>query len=219
VLLSCPRLCPRGALSLFYIGRQAQASAPAVARRAWEGALTESGPAAPRSLRVEILLELALARLHEGRRPEARARLEQAMEADGYEVWKKALWLQDQGRLADALALLEDLAARQPGRADYRTDLGIALALAGRWRESQAQFERALGLAPDDARSLLNLGVLLERAGREREALRIYDQALECAADPSRRAPDRTRYWLHIALLRDALRARLASAGSGGKMR
>ena len=217
-LLSWPRLQGRGALSWYYAGRRLAACDPAAARRDWEKALAGLGPGAPCALRVEILSELALACWREGRRPEARACLERAMTADGYEVWKKALWLQDRRRLAEALVFLEALAARSPGRADYRTDLGIALALAGRYQESRVQFERALALAPDDPRACLNLGVLRERAGDGPAALRLYDRALARAQEPERAAPEQGRYWLHIALLRDDLRARLRPAVPGGKM-
>src|SRR5690349_2623770 len=61
------------------------------------------------------------------------------------------------GRTADALAVLEPLAAAQPNSARTHFELGIALGRAGRGDEALAALRRAVGLKPDLPKAWLAL--------------------------------------------------------------
>ena len=82
-----------------------------------------------------------------------------------------------------------DLAAREYKRAlrgdarlvRARVNLGNLEAEAGRWKNSEAHYRRALAIAPSDADALNNLAVALTRRGRrldEAEALAVRAVAI-----------------------------------------
>lgn len=56
---------------------------------------------------------------------------------------------------------------------------GVEVAQKGLWREALFRFERAVALAPDNAKALNNLAVALEQAGDFERARETYEQALE----------------------------------------
>ena len=83
-----------------------------------------------------------------------------------------------QGRVAEALALLEGAVARSRPDAGLLKDYAMVLAGAGRNDEALAALDRALGLAPGDLELiLLRIDVLL-RLKRHSEALAVTSQAL-----------------------------------------
>ena len=87
-----------------------------------------------------------------------------------------------QGRVDEALALLEGAIAQSPHDAGLLKDHAMVLAGAGRTQEALAGFERALALRPGDMDfTLLRIEALL-RLRRHDEALAVIDQAR--ALDP-----------------------------------
>lgn len=83
-----------------------------------------------------------------------------------------------QGRVAEALTLLESAVAQSPPDAGMLKDYAMVLAGAGRNQEALAAFDRALGLTPDDMElALLRIEALL-RLKRHAEALTATGQML-----------------------------------------
>jgi protein O-GlcNAc transferase len=83
-----------------------------------------------------------------------------------------------QGRAADALAMLGPLVAEAPSDADIRTQRGLALQDLGRRDEALADFDQALSINSGNALSLLYRGNLLLDAGLFAQALQSYDRLL-----------------------------------------
>ncbi|MBI5597661.1 MAG: hypothetical protein HY928_16355 [Elusimicrobia bacterium] len=97
-------------------------------------------------------------------------------------AWRAlALGLQDLGDLEGSLAL----SGRLDG-AGALADRGVALALAGRGEEAEAQLARALELDPAQTGAALTLGALLESQGKAGEAKAVYDKALAASRGPLR---------------------------------
>lgn len=65
------------------------------------------------------------------------------------------------------------------GSPDKELRFGVDVAQRGLWQEARFRFERALALAPDDARALNNLAVALEQQGEFDKAREAYEKALE----------------------------------------
>jgi protein O-GlcNAc transferase len=86
-----------------------------------------------------------------------------------------------QGRAAEALSLIEPLAAEAPANADIRTHRGLAMQELGRRDEALRDFDQALALKPDNAISLLHRGNLLLDAGLFAHALETYDRLVAVA--------------------------------------
>src|SRR3954465_15035385 len=81
-----------------------------------------------------------------------------------------------QGRVDDALALLEGVVAQVAPDAGLLKDYALVLAGAGRNQEALAAFDRALALKPGDLElARLRIDVLL-RLGRHAEALAATGQ-------------------------------------------
>lgn len=81
------------------------------------------------------------------------------------------LMLSENGRAAEALVVLEPLAAGSDP--DVLNAYGIALADSGRLADARRQFERVLATDPENAKSLQNLGIVALRAG-DREGARAF---------------------------------------------
>jgi len=77
------------------------------------------------------------------------------------------------------LALWTDTVAHRPDNSRAHTNLGIALAEAGRLTEATARFEESLSLQPDNAATRLNLCDALTRLGRPAEALPHGEAAVQ----------------------------------------
>jgi tetratricopeptide (TPR) repeat protein len=88
-----------------------------------------------------------------------------------------------QGKLAEAIAELQQAVTLDPTYAAAFRNLGYALDRAGQGDEAIAAYRRALALEPRDALTLNNLGVLYDKAGRYDEAFAAFEQAAH--ADPS----------------------------------
>jgi Flp pilus assembly protein TadD len=91
-------------------------------------------------------------------------------------------YLAETGRGADAVTLLEPLAAdRAPATndADTLNALGIAYARAGRTADATRTFDRVLTMTPDSAIPLENLGVLALGRGDLAAARRLFEHAIQ----------------------------------------
>jgi Flp pilus assembly protein TadD len=83
------------------------------------------------------------------------------------------------------LVVLALLAPPQDGRAlplpksQDEIDFGIDVARRGLWNEARFRFEKAVALAPENARALNNLAVALEQQGAFDKAREAYDKALK----------------------------------------
>ncbi|MDR3538068.1 MAG: tetratricopeptide repeat protein [Acetobacteraceae bacterium] len=83
-----------------------------------------------------------------------------------------------QGRGAEAVAMLADVAARHPS-GEVLNDLGGVLRAVGLHEEAQRRFNEALAVQPDLAVALCNAGSLLLEQNRAVEALPVLRRALD----------------------------------------
>jgi arylsulfatase A-like enzyme/Tfp pilus assembly protein PilF len=97
-------------------------------------------------------------------------------------VAQLAGYLVDAGRVAQAIQLLEPLAADPDADADTLNTLGIALATAGRRADAQRVFERVLTINPSSSVPLENLGMLALESGDVANASKRFEAAI--ATDP-----------------------------------
>ena len=81
------------------------------------------------------------------------------------------------------LLLWGDTVAHRPENSRAHTNLGIALAEAGRLPEAIAQYDASLALQPDDAATQLNLCTALTRSGRAAEAVPHGEAAVRLEPD------------------------------------
>ncbi len=86
-----------------------------------------------------------------------------------------------QGRAAEALAIIEPLLAEAPDNADIRTQCGLARQDLGRPAEALADFDRALALTPDNTLTLLYRGNFFVESGEFVRALDNYERLLRIA--------------------------------------
>jgi len=87
-----------------------------------------------------------------------------------------------QGRAAEALNILDAVAAAAPGSADIRTNRALALEALGRTGDALGEFDGALALNPGHALAPFYRANLLWRLDRAEEAADSYARA--AAADP-----------------------------------
>lgn len=96
-----------------------------------------------------------------------------------------ALTLQRLGRDCDALTLLDDMLAAQPGEAALWSLRGGVLDALDQPAEALASHERALGLDPQRAQDHFHAGTQLLRLGRPQAALAALEHACADAAAPA----------------------------------
>jgi tetratricopeptide (TPR) repeat protein len=85
----------------------------------------------------------------------------------------------------DEVEALTALAARQPGDAAVRVELGNLHMDAERWDEAVRWYREALAVNPGLADTITDLGACLVSAGRPQEALPEFERVLQ--ADPGHR--------------------------------
>jgi superkiller protein 3 len=100
-------------------------------------------------------------------------------------VAEQARRLQDEGRLDEALVLLEPWSEEEDPDVAYR--LGCIRLHRGELEEAEACLRRALALRFEDHRGHTNLGVVLDQQGRREEAIRAFRRAVQLA--PQEPAP------------------------------
>lgn len=83
-----------------------------------------------------------------------------------------------EGRLADALSVLEHAAAMAPRSATVHNALGFALVAAERLDQAIVSFRKAIQIKPPFSRAHLNLGNALSETGRREEALEHFARAV-----------------------------------------
>lgn len=81
------------------------------------------------------------------------------------------------------ISLWSDTAAKSPGKARPHVNLGLAMQAAGKGREAEAEYARAMEIRPDHPIALNNLGNVRRAQGNPEEAERLFRAAL--AAAPS----------------------------------
>ena len=85
--------------------------------------------------------------------------------------------LSDQGKLDEAVSLLQKLVALEPEHSHGWTALGVALARDGERGASLSAVQRAVEIDPENAHALRNLGALLIQENPE-EALPYFERAV-----------------------------------------
>ena len=89
---------------------------------------------------------------------------------------------QQDGRLAEAIALFDRAAAGRPEVPAFHNSRAVALMAAGRPLDALAAYDRAIALAPADPDAHFNRGIALHGLGRPGDAVAAFDAAL--ALDP-----------------------------------
>ena len=79
-----------------------------------------------------------------------------------------------------AISALREAAEREPGYADVRQQLGLALGLAGQPEAALEEFERALAVNPSYVEAHLNRAITLNDLGRYEEAREAFRLAWDC---------------------------------------
>lgn len=132
-----------------------------------------------------LLLSLrGAARLAAGQAAPAREDLERVAAIPGGPAAAAPEWARDRGvarmrtnDAAGAVAVLAPEAAAHPRDASLRTNLGLALYLAGRLAEAEAELQAACALPDAPAIAHRNLAVVLLKQGRRAEAAAALDEA------------------------------------------
>ena len=92
--------------------------------------------------------------------------------------YDQAMLLLGQGRQADAIAILEQVAAAAPTLSAPRIDLGIAYHRTGDLENARLNLEAALAANPDHPIAYNELGTVYRKLGRFDDARRSYEAAL-----------------------------------------
>jgi tetratricopeptide (TPR) repeat protein len=88
-----------------------------------------------------------------------------------------------QGRFAEALALIGAALHVNPDFPPALLNYGLVLDALGRHAEALASYDKALGLRPDFAEALYHRGVVLRRLERPADALASFERALSIKPD------------------------------------
>lgn len=138
-------------------------------------------------------LEQATGWHQQGRHAEAEMAYRDCLAAgDARAALPLAVLLQQGGRHAEALALLEPLAAANPGHAGLAANLSVALRHAGRHGEALRFAQQAVRLAPREAAAWNALGLAALETDEASEALAAFEAGL-------RLAPGHPAFVLHRA--------------------
>lgn len=97
----------------------------------------------------------------------------------------RALWLQQQNRLDEALTAFQQALQMTPRDATLLNAIGLCHVRAGHATEGVAAFEAALKLQPDNAVTHYRKGWALEATGDQPSARACYERALELNPDYS----------------------------------
>lgn len=202
-----PCLLAGGAAASYHCAeRSAAAGDWPRARAFYERALARLAlkPGDALTLEAQVRVGLALTELHPGASAPLR-RMPEALSVHPDDVLRKALALQDQGRLEEAIALFTALLERHPANASYLADRAVAYGLAGEDEKSAGDLRRSLSIAPANARASLNYGLWLEKRRRPREALRVYEAALAVEERRMDISPNETPFQ-YLAMMRARVR-------------
>src|SRR5215471_21652272 len=89
--------------------------------------------------------------------------------------FNRAVELQRNGELKEAVVEYRAVLARAPNYAEAQANLGAVLARLGNYDEAVAAYEAALRLRPELTPILLNLGIAHYRAGRFAKATEVLE--------------------------------------------
>ena len=93
-----------------------------------------------------------------------------------------ASWAQQPASdVESAIARYHEYLEAHPDSVEARSNLGAALARAGRYDEAIAEYDRALARSPDNPALLLNLGLAYYKTGRPAEAAIRFERAASLA--------------------------------------
>jgi tetratricopeptide (TPR) repeat protein len=95
----------------------------------------------------------------------------------------RAIALHGAGHTTEAIPLLQQAVALNPGHPPFHNNLGELLRLNGQTEAAMAALDRALSLRPDYAEAHSNRGNLLRQIGRPAEAVAAYEAALALKPD------------------------------------
>lgn len=98
----------------------------------------------------------------------------------------------EEGDYEQALVLVNDALAAEPGFAQAYANKAAVLEKMGRNGEAVAVLESLLAIQPDYAEAYIPLGLLLERLGRASDAAERYRAALDVFGKRREEAPDDT---------------------------
>ncbi len=90
----------------------------------------------------------------------------------------RAILLHQQGRLAEAVALYQEVLAREPNNSEALHRAGLALAALGQLPMAVKLLAAAAALQPTEPAIITNFASALSQAGRQAEAVKYYDVAL-----------------------------------------
>jgi len=92
------------------------------------------------------------------------------------------LWAQQPGGdVESAIRGYHEYLEAHPDSVEARSNLGAALARAGRYEEAIAEYDRALSKSPENPALLLNLGLAYYKTGRPGEAATRFERAASLA--------------------------------------
>jgi len=114
---------------------------------------------------------------------------------------RRAHSLIGQGRVAEALPLLTQLAARHEGNPEIWFSLGRAHGMLNRDADAETAFRRAATLLPGSRDAHLNVALSLVYQGKLRESIASFLAARRI--DPLNRSMDDTLMWALLSVLQD----------------
>jgi tetratricopeptide (TPR) repeat protein len=94
-------------------------------------------------------------------------------------LFEHALRLYQQGNLADAERMFQDVSRSRPADFDTLYLLGVIAARSGRAERAAELIARAVAVDPNHAEARSNLACVLENLGRPEQALPHYDKAIQ----------------------------------------
>ncbi len=117
----------------------------------------------------------------------------------------QGLALHQQGKLAEAERIYQDILRRQPDEADAWYLLAVVASQTKRFAQAVELFERAIALRPDNADAHFNLGAALAALRRPTEALAGFDRAIVLQPDHPGALLNRGAALANLGRLEDAL--------------
>ncbi|MCX8520310.1 MAG: tetratricopeptide repeat protein [Rhodoferax sp.] len=122
-------------------------------------------------------------------------------------VLQQALAQHQQGQLAEAMALYQQVLAHQPRHFDALHMLGVAHIQAGQCAQAEALIAQALEIAPDNTLALCHRGVALTDLQRWDQALQCYDRAIALEPSHAQALSNRSIVLQSLGWLDEALRS------------
>lgn len=100
-------------------------------------------------------------------------------------LWEKGLDLLEAFDFRGAAATFEEILQHDPGSVPARTNLALALFLAGKLRESRVACDIALGQSPDDRPAIFLAAVIAHVENRDQDAFKGFQRLLKLDPEDS----------------------------------